>query len=195
MDKVNSNRFRRARLKNFLDGLSNARNGKPSLRVIDVGGTSSYWLAMRDLWQSYGLEITIVNLDAVEHDDGPLRIRAGNACAMPEYADLSFDVVHSNSVIEHVGHWPEMMAMAHEIPYEPHYRTPLFQYLPESTRANMLLRRRHGFRGPYGSLDEAMRDVQSVSLLSRRQLSALFPDASIESESFVGLTKSLIARR
>ncbi|MGY4468094.1 hypothetical protein ACVWWK_003803 [Bradyrhizobium sp. LB9.1b] len=53
--------------------------------------------------------------------------------------------------------------------------------------------------GPYWSkaatVDEAMRTVQSSSLLDRRMFSALFPDAAVIPEKYLGMTKSLMAVR
>lgn len=41
-----------------------------------------------------------------------------------------------------------------------------------------------GFRGPTRSIDEAMRDIQTVNLLSKAQLRELFPDGRIVQERF-----------
>lgn len=208
--KVDGNRFRRARLANFLKVVEAAPKAA-SIRVLDVGGTRSYWEAMSDLWSHLPLHFTIVNLDEVSSDDGPYSMRAGNACNLSEYPDNHFDVVHSNSVIEHVGHWAEMSNMAREVrrlapryylqtpnfwfPVEPHYRALFFQWWPEAVRAQMLCARPHGFRQRAASIDEAMRDIQSVNLLTRRQLQELFPDAEILNERVMGLTKSITAVR
>lgn len=207
--RVDGNQFRRKRMKLFLSLL-----GQPSsktIRILDIGGTASYWRATEDLWKPWSLHFTIVNLDVPPSDDGPYAIRPGNACAMPEYADNAFDLVHSNSVIEHVGHWPQMVDMAKEVrrlapayylqtpnfwfPVEPHYRTVGFQWLPESTRAALLRDHRLGFRGPTRSYDTAMRDIQTVNLLTATQMRELFPDAELRRERFFGFAKSLIAIR
>src|SRR3546814_12299335 len=80
---------------------------------------------------------------------------------LSEYADNSFDIVHSNSVIEHVGRWEQMKMMAAEVrrlapvcylqtpdfafPLEPHFRTVAFHWLPEQARAALIQRRGFGF--------------------------------------------------
>jgi len=207
--KVDGNAFRRRRLKLFLSLL-----GEPSdrpIRILDVGGTPQYWKATEDLWRPWRLEFTLVNIETEESDDGPFAIREGDACNLSQYADNSFDMVHSNSVIEHVGHWREMSAMAREVrrlapayylqtpnygfPVEPHYRAPFYHWLPESTRAAILQKHRLGFRGPLGSFDAAMQDIQTVNLLTARQLRELFPDAELHRERVFGLTKSLTVIR
>lgn len=203
------NRFRRARLKRVIGMIEsiNSPQSRP-LRVLDIGGTAKYWQSMRDLWSHLQLEFTLVNIGVEPADAPPFSIRAGDARAL-DFADNSFDLVHSNSVIEHVGHWPEMMAMAAEVrrvapryfvqtpnfwfPLEPHYRTLFFQWYPESVRARMLVARKRGFRGPEPTFDAAMRNVQTVNLLTATQLAALFPDARIERERVATLTKSLMA--
>jgi len=80
-------------------------------------------------------------------------------------------------------------------PMEPHFRTLFFQLYPETVRAWMLMRKRRGFRGPHATLDEAMRDLQTVNLLSGRQMVELFPEARIDRETVFGLTKSITAWR
>ena len=207
--RTDGNVFRRGRMRVFLDLL-----GPPTdrpIRVLDIGGTVSYWRATEDMWKPWPLHFTIVNLGVEPGEDGPYSLRPGNACAMPEYDDNTFDIVHSNSVIEHVGHWPEMAAMAGEVrrlapkyylqtpnfwfPVEPHYRAVGFQWLPESMRAWLLTNHRFGFRGPTRDYDEAMRSIQTVNLVSSRQMRALFPDAELKLERVLGLAKSLIATR
>lgn len=212
MMTIDGNRFRRARIGVFLAIVDQIKSAPDeTIRVLDIGGTRNYWDALHDLWSSRKLDITIVNLGSETADDGPYHIRAGNACALPEYSDNSFDIVHSNSVIEHVGHWAEMRAMAREVrrlaphyylqtpnfwfPLEPHYRTLFWQMYPESWRARMLMKKRRGFRGPVADWDTAMHNIQDVNLLTAGQLSALFPDGQIERERVFGLAKSLIVRR
>ncbi len=137
---------------------------------------------------------------------------AGDARAMPEFSDNHFDVAHSNSVIEHVGQWKDMMAMAREIrrvapayfvqtpyywfPMEPHSHTLFLHWLPETWRFRVVMARKCG---PYWSkaetVDQAMRTIQSSSLLDKRMFRELFPDADVVSEKILGLTKSLMAVR
>jgi hypothetical protein len=124
---------------------------------------------------------------------------------------MSFDLVHSNSVIEHVGRWDDMKAMAQEVrrlapsyfvqtpyfwfPIEPHCSTAFFHWVPEPMRVSMLLRRPRWHWGQAPDVDTAMHLIESAVLIDHRMLNALFPDATIHRERFLGLTKSLIAVR
>lgn len=207
--EINGNRFRVKRFAHFLALLDKLPERSAPVRILDIGGTKEYWRALEPLWRGRKLDFTIVNLDQPDEDDGPYHLRAGNACAL-DFPDMAFDVVHSNSVIEHVGRWSEMAAMAGEVrrlaphyylqtpnfwfPLEPHYRSLMFHWLPESYRAARLVKQRRGFRVA-ATYDEAMRNIQSVALLTARQVAALFPDARIERERIGLSTKSLIAIR
>lgn len=209
--KIDGNRFRQARFAIFLALADRAAAPGRPMRILDIGGTKNYWEALAPLWQDRDFDITIINLGTPAHDDGAYHIRPGNACAMPEYGDNMFDIVHSNSVIEHVGQWHQMAAMAREVrrlaphyylqtpnlwfPVEPHYRSLFFAHLPEAVRARKLMKRKHGFRGPYPDFAQAIADVQTVNLLEARGLTALFPDGRLIRERFFGLTKSLTVVR
>ena len=130
---------------------------------------------------------------------------------MSEFGDDSFDIVHSNSVIEHVGGWRDMMAMAEEVrrlapayfvqtpyfwfPIEPHARTPFLQLLPESMRYRLFLLRRNGYYPKARDVSHAMLLMQDARLLDRTQMRALFPDAHLQIERAFGLIKSMIAIR
>jgi hypothetical protein len=208
--KVDGNLFRQKRFAKFLRVADLATPSTGKLRILDVGGTQSYWEALSPLWAGRDFEITIVNLGVEESDSYPYHVRAGDACALDQYESNSYDIVHSNSVIEHVGRWTQMQSMAGEIrrlaphyyvqtpnywfPYEPHYRTAFMHWYPESVRASMIVKKKRGFIHA-SSFDQAMRDVQDINLITARQMTALFPDAEIHKERVGPLTKSLIAIR
>ncbi len=207
-------RMRIARLRKFLLPLIeqvHARNG--SVRILDLGGAGNYWMPIMPDIERLSCSVTVMNLvisGAVKGDARNIEFVEGDAC-VTSYSDLSFDLVHSNSMIEHVGSWSNMVAAAGEIrrlapsyyvqvpyfwfPLEPHFRVLGFQWLPENVRARMLMSRARGFYSKAADMDEAMRAVQTVYLLDRRQMQALFPDAEFKSERLLGLTKSLIAIR
>jgi len=210
-ERAATSKFRLARFGLFLDVINSIPVTDRPLRILDVGGVESYWQDKRSLI-SRPTEITLANLDdRTATRPGFVSLRA-NACNMREFADSSFDVVHSNSVIEHVGQWQNMMAMANEIrriapnyfvqtpyfwfPIEPHARTPFLHWLPESLKFRIVMARKCG---PYWSraatVDQAMRTIQSAVLLDKSMFSALFPDANIVPERIWGVTKSLMAIR
>lgn len=191
------NSFRLARFAHFQRLIN--RINKKEIRVLDVGGTEAYWRDKLPLI-SQKLEITIANLPNFD------------ARSMPQFADNSFDIVHSNSVIEHVGLWQDMRSMAGEVrrlapryfvqtpyywfPIEPHTRTPFFHWMPDSLKFRLAMAKPLGpFWGKCSSVDEAMSAAHSARILDRRMFSSLFPDARIESEKIFGWTKSLMAIR
>ena len=207
--KVDGNRFRARRFKTFLDVLDRTGvSGRP-IKVLDIGGTESYWRALEDQWRGRDLDITLVNLSVEPRDEDMFHHRAGDACNL-DFPDDAFDVVHSNSVIEHVGHWEQMARMAGEVrrlaqhyyvqtpnfwfPVEPHYRSLFYHWLPESMRAARLVGKQRGFRNA-PDFDAAMRDIQTVVLLTGRQMQALFPDGKLMRERVGPFTKSLIMVR
>src|ERR1043166_6783206 len=96
-----SSSFRLARFSVFLDLISSIPLMDRPLRILDVGGVEAYWRDKRKLI-ARPTEITLVNLDREPPSTKPGFVYLkGNACHLPEFADNSFDVIHSNSVIEH----------------------------------------------------------------------------------------------
>jgi hypothetical protein len=197
-----ANRFRQQRMRRFLELVGPATGRR--VHILDVGGTPEYWRALPGLYGREDVEITIVNLDEHEREDRNLKVRYGDARNLSQFLDQSFDIVHSNSVIEHVGPWPDMKRMAAEVrrlaprylvqtpnywfPVEPHFRLPMVQFLPQEARAAVVeVLKRNPTRGP------AIDVVRGTILLSAGQMRALFPDAALERERIVGFTKSLIA--
>lgn len=207
-------RFSRFFMPIYLAALKQAQAEGRRVKILDIGGTPTYWETVGNKVQARDAHITLVNIDYWPTDQGQeselFTKTRGDGCHLPEYENNSFDIVHSNSVIEHVGSWSNMRKMANEVmrlapyyyvqvpyfwfPIEPHYRAPFFHWIPEQWRARLLMRFRLGFkRQPAQSLDAAMNSIESCRLLDRKQLRDLFPNAEHYNERMFLLTKSLIA--
>lgn len=208
------NPFRRKRVLMLLNLIENILKNQPVCTILDVGGTRGFWQTWQDLLPMERLNVTCVNFNPSHADTHNVHshvvVVQGDACNLSQYADNSFDLAFSNSVIEHVGSWDNMVKMAHHFrrvaqqyliqtpyfwfPVEPHARTLFLHWLPESLRYRLLMKSRLGFWPKAKTIDEAMRTIQSASMLDRCQFESLFPDATFHHEKLAGfITKSLIA--
>jgi len=179
-------------------------------RILDVGGTPFNWelLDVRP-------RVTIVNmLRAREAFDQHYTCVFADGRALP-FGDHAFDIVFSNSVIEHVGDAERQRRFANEIarvgraywvqtpnrwfPIEPHLLTPFLHFLPKRWQQSIarrftvwaLIERPSPDRWEY-YIEHYLRDIR---LLDAADLRAMFPDAKIVRERLFGWTKSLIAVR
>ena len=121
-------RFRRARAKRIVDLITKIHAEKGSVNIIDLGGEANYWtLFDRAFLEASKVRITLVNPGGIDEIADPrlFTIVDGDACALPQYADHGFDLVHSNSVIEHVGDWTRMEAFAADWPRATTSRPPI----------------------------------------------------------------------
>lgn len=180
--------------------------GRP-LDILDIGGTQEYWLNM-------GLDdprfrVTLLNLSQEEISSPNFSSVVGDATDMSQYADRSFDVVYSNSVIEHLFTKENQRKMALEVrrvgvfhfvqtpnyyfPMEPHFLFPGFQFLPRVVRASLLNRFNLGHMPRFEKMDEAFTKVDEIRLLSVQEMRSLFPGSVIWKERFGGLVKSIVA--
>lgn len=172
---------------------------RPGLRVLDLGGTSYNWQ-----WLPVPLDITILNLPGIMVDyavAGPHRFHfvEGDATDMPHYADESFDIIFSNSVIEHVGGPERQAAFAREarrlgrayyvqtpskyFPLEAHTGLPFWWYYPESLKQRF-------YRKWEQSLPAWGEMVRGTTVLSAPTLRRFFPDGRLYVERVAGLPKS-----
>ncbi len=176
------------------------------LSILDVGGTQEFWEKMEFIHND--IEIILYNLSPIETTYPVLVSMVGDARDMSEFVNQEFDVVFSNSVIEHVGSYSQQHRMAEEVrrvgkrycvqtpnryfPIEPHVLLPFFQFFPFELKIFLLSH----FKSPWGwkitSRQEAIRYVRGIRLLSEKELRQLFPEARIYKEKFLGLTKSFI---
>lgn len=205
--------FRTSRMRRFAAAFPALR----SARVLDVGGTPETWLLTGDcrLKPSAVVLLNMPRADAGRASSAAgLEYVHGDGCRLP-FADQSFDIVFSNSVIEHVGGPESQMRFAEEVrrigrgywvqtpnrwfPLETHLLTPLVHFLPRGLRA-YVVRRFTIWQWIHRPDAESRRYyiehfIADVHLLSARDLRRLFPDAAIVRERFLLFTKSLIAMR
>jgi hypothetical protein len=210
-DAVYRNRFRQTRFTQFLSIVDEIIAARGSCRVLDIGGNTAYWQGLRELWRDRPLHITMVNLRSEPTAEQCFTSVAGDARDLGQFRDLSFDVVHSNSVIEHVGLWRDQRRMAQEVrrlaaryfvqtpnfwfPFEPHLRTPFIHWLPDPWRVAIVRHRACGFYPRARTADEARSILDDARLLDAAAVAELFPDAALVRERWFGFTKSLIAIR
>jgi len=186
-----------------------AEVGRP-ITVLDVGGTNSFW-EQRGWAGRSDVQITTVNITEEPQTHANIEPRVSDATDLADFEDGAFDVVFSNSVIEHLRTYQAQASMAGEVrrvaprywiqtpnfwfPVEPHFLAPGWHWLPEDLRVALLRRRRWGWRGPCPDRVKARQFVQEIRLLRRRELQRLFPDAQLVEERFGPLVKSFVAVR
>lgn len=208
---VYRNRFRIKRFARFVNIIDEIIAARGECRILDAGGRMEHWAAMADLYGDRAIRVSLVNLEAEETVDPRFSSFAGDACHMPEFTDNSFDLVYSNSVIEHVGRWSDQKRMAAEMrrlaprhfiqtpdywcPVEPHLRMPVIHWLPVPWQAAIVRARACGFYPRARDIDEALTILEDARLVTLKAMKALFPDSTIERERVLGLPKSLIAVR
>lgn len=198
-----SARFRRRRMQRFARALGIT----PETRVLDVGGTPDYWRLL-----SAPPRVTLLNTPRAGQELGSAASWvAGDGRALP-FRDGAFDVVFSNSVIEHVGGPESQLRFAREamrvgrrfwvqtpnlwFPLEQHLLLPVVHWLPRAWQQRLVARlslvhialrlspdRREFYVRHY---------LEDIHLLDARGLRALFPGAGLVRERFCGWTKSLV---
>jgi hypothetical protein len=178
-------------------------------QILDVGGYP--WC-----WQDSQIPspVTILNLQVLPGLESRWKDRytlvAGDGTRM-SYPDGQFDVIFSNSVIEHLETYQQQENFAREVRrvgrdlwiqtpaksffLEPHLLTPFVHWLPKQTEIS--LARNFTVWGwiTRPSREAAFKYVNELRLLSEQEMRDLFPDCEILKEKFLGLTKSYIAVR
>ena len=155
-----------------------------------------------------GIEIVIQNLTEIEVTYPNLKCVVGDARDMKQYNDNEFDIVFSNSVIEHIGDYHEQRLMAEEVkrvgknfflqtpnyyfPIEPHFLFPFFQFLPLRIKVWMITHSNIGWYKKVTEKQKAIDIFNSIRLLSKKELIDLFPGSDIYEEKIFGLTKSFM---
>ncbi|WP_310462491.1 methyltransferase domain-containing protein [Sphaerotilus sp.] len=179
-------------------------NPQPLGKILDVGGTPYNWNLI-----GYKNEVVLLNI--LPHEGVP---EANNFIFVTgdgtnlEYSDNQFDIVFSNSVIEHVGSYQKQKDFARELCrvgtkiwlqtpareffFEPHYVTPFIHWLPKTWQKRLL--RNFSF---WGIIARPSRDyidafVDQTRLLGYEEMVEFFPGKRIIREKFLFMTKAYI---
>lgn len=186
-------RFRRKRMRWFVEMF----RVSDSTTILDMGGTDFNWSLIEQQPR-----VTILNsgTNFAPRENWII----GDACdtGLP---DRSFDIVFSNSVIEHVGDAHRQRQFANEcvrcgkaffvqtpnrwFPIDLHTFYPFLHWLPQRIFKRLI---KYSPRILLAGRAELL-ELENTHLLGKRELQKLFPGAQIIEQKFLGVTKSLIA--
>ncbi len=161
-------------------------------KILDLGGQPFIWtlLERKPILTILNLDEADTRVDWAEH-----LVADGCNTGLP---DKSFDVVFSNSVIEHVGNFDRQKQFAAEcircgygyyvqtpnrwFPVDPHTLMPFIHWLPKKYFLRMMyLTPRFLLSSPNES---EMEDFKNLRMLTKREMKKLFPEAQIISIDF-----------
>jgi len=204
--KVASYFSERMRLKRFALFSALIKTLPHPVHILDVGGTQSFWEDM-GLCDSDKVHVTLINILNIPVTRPNFVSLLGDARSMGQFSDNQFEVVFSNSVIEHVGGYNDQKRMADEVrrvgkryfvqtpnryfPIDPHYVFPCFHFFPFAVRIRVL---KHYYKlDDKRAQEQAIRSMKGIKLLSLRELKSLFPEAKVYCERLWLFTKSFVA--
>ena len=198
------NQFREKRFSFFFKKIN--KLPKP-VSVLDVGGKINFW-ENRGLAGNLNYTITIVNFEKEKSQYSNIKTLIGDARDLSQFVDKSFDIVHSNSVIEHLYNFNNQSKMASEIVrvgkkyivqtpnkcffLEPHYLLPFLQFTPDKLKF-LLLTKTKLSRLKKWDKNFAKQYINEIRLLSLKEMKILFPKSKIYFEKFLGMNKSFTA--
>jgi hypothetical protein len=178
------------------------------MSVLDLGGSLSTW--ERAPVRAKHVHVVNISKPPAQVPDWA-EVERADACALPPHiASRRYDLVFSNSVIEHVGGHERRVRFAEAVrslsdrywvqtpyryfPIEPHWLVPGLQFLPIAMRARIAHKWPLVYT-PGRAKAAVLNTVMWTELIDRTQMRHYFPDAELRAERVAGLTKSLIAVR
>ena len=198
------NKFRQKRIQHFKNLIANLPR---PINILDVGGNEMFW-ENASFANNDDYRITILNLTQNPTKYSNLVSVSGNALDLSQYGQNEFDVVFSNSVIEHVYTKENQIKMANEImrvgrtfyvqtPYkhffvEAHYILPFIQYAGKKTQY-FILTKTPLSRMKKWDKTHAKNYTEEIRLLTKKEMKEFFPEAKFFNEKFLGMTKSITA--
>jgi hypothetical protein len=199
-----ANKFRKKRFEIFRKMLS--EEYKDKITILDIGGTTDYWKQMNPP-EINRLEITILNIHDKEGTNNSFRYIKGSAAELNIFKENQFDIVFSNSVIEHlspggqsqmakdlirIGRRMYLQTPSYYFPVEPHFLFPFFQFLPQTVKILLIRKFNLGWYKKQENKAEAICLIKSINLLKLNQIKKLFPLSNIIKERLILFTKSYI---
>ena len=203
--------FRKSRSRLLVEQIDRlaARLDRP-VRILDVGGRARFW----DTVETNNIaSIAIANIHEadISATSAKFNMRGvyADALDLSRFNDGQFDMVVSNSMIEHLGSWKNIKACAAQLqsvancgyvqtpsfwfPIEQHFMIPFFHWLPPQLRVILLPYLPRAGYEDVGSVDNVRQYVEEINLVTGRELEFLFPAARLHKEKILFFTKSYAA--
>lgn len=208
-------RFRRNRFKRIDGIIRRMLETREVVSILDAGGYAEYWKPLAaDIRPRVRITVLNYQKELEKHDvrfaDLQVTNVVGDACEMPEFEDGSFDLVHSNSVIEHVGSYRNMARFADEarrvgvfyyiqtpnywFPFDPHFNALFIHWCPDPLKVFLYTRFKFGHKKPC-DFSTALYRTDGTKMIDRAMMRRFFPDGHVINERFLLLTKSVIVER
>ncbi len=203
------NRLRKKRFEILEKRIESLASQKETFKILDIGGDISYWKHVG--WQNPKSDIYLLNLyenTIPEADCNKFHSVIGNALDIPFKQD-DFELIFSNSVIEHVGSIQNQKKFADEVnrlsnhyiiqtpslwfPLEPHSLIPFFQFIPHMLRAFLIMTFHINYFPKTKNYKDAVNVSKSTIMFTKKRFQKLFPEAEIEVERLFGIPKSYTA--
>lgn len=159
--------------------------------------------------QNYpNIHVHLLNLDKQITTLPNIGSTVGDGCSMSQFQEDQFDIVFSNSVIEHVGDFNRQKQFAEEVqrvgknyfvqtpnyffPVEPHFMFIGFHWLPLKVRVFLVRHFNLGWYKKIQNFTTALNFIKDIQLLKLTELVKLFPNAKIFKEKYFFMTKSFV---
>lgn len=188
--------WRSRRMEAFLSRMQPQKGAE----ILDIGGTPELW-EMIDL----ELDVTLLNLSQVCHQFSGSTKRVysvieADATDTIAFRDRTFDIVFSNSVIEHLGDEFKQTAFVQNVyrlapqywiqtpsiwfPIEAHCNLPLWWFYPQELKQVWLNRWQDRGR------KFLWKQMQETQVFTLAKFKTLLPDSAVYVERFAGFPKS-----
>lgn len=187
------------------------------LKVIDIGGTVAFWKAW-GITESDQIQVTLINNHHIDvsssgtESDLPFIINELSDANQIQVDRLKkFDLIFSNSFLEHLESRAQQAAMAEKIissgvryfiqipnkrsiidPHFPRPWVPFFACYPKPVQARLLTLGACGSGARSSTLEQARERIRYYNPLSVADMRRLFPDAVIRIERTVGIPLSVL---
>lgn len=200
--------FRGKRFRVFLERIAPSSTDT----ILDVGGFPGLW----EQYPGSVGKIDILNIHEIPYEPSTehhhqIETIVGDGTQL-EFDQGDYDLVFSNSVIEHLSTWENQQKFAAEVSrvgknlwiqtpareffMEPHFVTPFIHWVPKKLRAKLLRYFTVWGWTTRPTPEESRAAVEEIRLLTFREMQNLFPDCEIYREKFFGIfTKSYSAYR
>jgi SAM-dependent methyltransferase len=199
--------FRRKRLADLLEIYPDIEN----YSVLDVGGRPFIWDLLKTYYNVSPKQLVLLNTpdETALPESDSYTVKIADGCHLP-YDNDSFDLVFSNSVIEHVGCRKEMAQFSKEcervgkriyiqtpnrwFPVDAHLGVAFIHWLPRPLYKRLCFL---SLRYPFTINNPAEKknfdlEFETTRLLTQSQLKTLFPTRRIVPEKFLFLVKSFV---